>query len=57
MEQERIRKATTEAENKIKAVDATLREWEELLGIALRFATGCSAAYREAGEQARRVST
>jgi hypothetical protein len=54
-EQDRIMDETRRAEAKVKAVDATLAEWLDILGIAFRFATSCTTAYHEAPERARRV--
>jgi site-specific DNA recombinase len=52
-EQERLRHEIADVEERLRDVDATLAQWQEILGIALRFAENCSAAYRVASERTR----
>jgi hypothetical protein len=52
-EQERLRREIADVEERLRDVDATLAEWQEILGIALRFAENCDAAYRVANERTR----
>ena len=42
-------------ESGLAAVDAHLAEWEEVLSLAMRFATNCAHAYRRASEKTRRL--
>lgn len=52
-EQERLRREIADVEERLRGVDATLAEWQEILSIALRFAESCSAAYRVGTAQTR----
>ncbi|TMC48147.1 MAG: recombinase family protein [Chloroflexi bacterium] len=52
-EQDRLRRETADVEERLREVDATLAQWQEILGIALRFAESCGAAYRVAKERTR----
>jgi hypothetical protein len=39
----------------MSALDATLDEWQEVMDIALRFATTCARAYQRAGDRSRKL--
>jgi hypothetical protein len=52
-EQERLRREIGDVDERLRDVDATLAQWQEILGIALRFAENCGAAYRVANERTR----
>ena len=52
-EQDRLRREINDVEKRLRDVDATLTQWQEVLGIALRFAENCGAAYRVANERTR----
>lgn len=52
-EQERLRRQIGDVEARLRHVDATLAQWQEILGIALRFAENCGAAYHVANERTR----
>src|SRR5438132_12002143 len=52
-DQERLRREIGDVEERLRDVDATLAQWQEILGIALRFAENCAAAYRVANERTR----
>jgi hypothetical protein len=40
-------------EQRLRDVDATLAQWQEILDIAMRFAQSCGTAYRVANERTR----
>ena len=52
-EQDRLRRETADVEERLRGVDATLAQWQEILGIAMRFAENCGAAYGVAKERTR----
>jgi site-specific DNA recombinase len=54
-EQERIGREVHAVEERLTAVDAHLQEWQEVLGLAMRFATNCANAYAKASEATRRL--
>ena len=54
-EQERISRDAHEAEERLAGVEATLGEWQEVLSIALKFASNCAQAYRSANDRIRRL--
>ena len=54
-EQERITREVHDIEQRMAAVEATLAEWQEILAIALKFATNCARAYRSANERTRKL--
>ena len=54
-EQERISRDAREAEERLAGVEATLSEWQEVLGIALKVASNCAQAYRSANDRIRRL--
>ena len=54
-EQQRIAGEVCEVEERLKGVEATLAEWQEILAIALTFATNCSQAYRSASGRNRKL--
>jgi site-specific DNA recombinase len=54
-EQERITREVYDIEQCMAGVEATLTEWEEILGIALKFATNCARAYRSANDRTRKL--
>lgn len=53
-EQARIATDIRSAEERLAAVDAYLAEWQEILEIAMRFATNCAKAYARAAVPTRR---
>ena len=53
-EQARIGADIRAAEERLALTDAHLAEWQEILEIALRFATNCAKAYARASTQTRR---
>jgi hypothetical protein len=52
-EQNRLRREIADVESRLRDVDATLAQWQDILDIAGRFARSCSAAYRVANERTR----
>jgi hypothetical protein len=40
---------------RLAGVEATLSEWQEVLGIAVKFASNCAQAYRSANDRTRRL--
>jgi hypothetical protein len=52
-EQERLRREIAGVESRLRDVDATLAQWQEILDIAMRFAQSCGTAYRVANERSR----
>jgi hypothetical protein len=54
-EQARISRDAREAEDRLAGVEATLGEWQEVLTIALKFASNCAQAYRSANGRIRRL--
>ena len=53
-EQARIGADVRSAETRLAAVDAHLSEWQEILEIAMRFATNCGKSYARGNEKTRR---
>jgi uridine kinase len=43
-EQERLRREIADVESRLRDVDATLAQWQEILDIAMRFAQSCGTA-------------
>ena len=54
-EQARLRAEGADVEERLRSVDATLAQWQEVFDIALRFATTCATAYRTAPDPARKL--
>ena len=54
-EQQRLAKDIREIDERLKAVEATLAEWQEVLTIAFKFATNCGKAYRSANGRTRKL--
>ena len=54
-EQHRIAQDVREVEERLKGVEATLAEWQEVLAIAFKFATNCGRAYRSANARTRKL--
>jgi hypothetical protein len=54
-EQDRLRRERDNINERMRAVDATLAQWQEVFGTAVRFATMCGTAYRKAPEGARKL--
>jgi hypothetical protein len=54
VEQDRIGRDIRGVEGALAAVDASLEEWETVLGLALKFATSCATAYARGSERTRR---
>jgi hypothetical protein len=52
-EQGRQRHDIADVEGRLRDVDATLAQWQEILDIAMRFAQSCGTAYRVANERTR----
>src|ERR1700680_436862 len=52
-EQERISREARRLQERLASVDASLEEWQEVLGTAIRFASDCAAAYRRADDRIR----
>jgi site-specific DNA recombinase len=52
-EQERISREARRLQERLASVDASLEEWQEVLGMAIRFASDCAAAYRRADDRIR----
>jgi hypothetical protein len=52
-EQGRLRHEIADVEDRLRDVDATLAQWQEILDIAMRFAQSCGTAYRVANERTR----
>jgi len=53
VEQARIAADVCSAEEGLAAVDAHHAEWQEIFGIAMRFATNCAKAYTHASARCR----
>lgn len=43
-EQERLRRDAADVEERLRDVDATLAQWQDILGMAFRFSTVCANA-------------
>lgn len=54
-EQQRIVSDIREIEERLKNVEATLAEWQEVLAIAFKFASNCGQAYRSANSRTRKL--
>lgn len=54
-EQERIGTELRAIESRQAALEATLEDWQDVMGTALRFATTCARAYRRAGDRTRKL--
>jgi DNA invertase Pin-like site-specific DNA recombinase len=54
-EQERISAELRTIESRMSTLNATLDEWQEVMDIALRFATTCARAYQRAGDRSRKL--
>jgi hypothetical protein len=54
-EQERIGAELRTIESRMSTLNATLDEWQEVMDIALRFATTCALAYQRAGDRSRKL--
>ena len=54
-EQDRLRRERDDINERMRAVDATLAQWQEVFGTAVRFATMCGTAYRKAPDGARKL--
>ena len=54
-EQERINGECREAEHRLRASDATLAEWKEVLEQAIRLVTDCGMTYRRGKDRSRRM--
>ena len=53
-EQERIAGGMGTIDARLATLDASLEDWQELIGTALRFATNCARIYRRAGDSRRK---
>ena len=54
-EQARLRAEGSDVEERLRSVDATLAQWQEVFDIALRFAATCATACRMASDPARKL--
>lgn len=54
-EQQRIAGDIREVEERLKNVEATLAEWQEVVAIAFKFAANCGQAYRSANGRTRKL--
>ena len=52
-EQERINREARSLQERLASVDTSLAEWQEVLDIAIRFASDCAGAYRRADDRTR----
>lgn len=52
-EQERIGREARSFQDRLTSVGASLEEWQEVLGTAIRFASDCAGAYRRADDRIR----
>ena len=53
-EQERIAGGMGTIDARLATLDASLEDWQELIGTSLRFATNCGRTYRRADERKRK---
>ena len=54
-EQERIAGGMGTIDTRLATLDASLEDWQDLIGTALRFATNCARTYRRADDRTRKV--
>ena len=54
-EQERIGAELRTIESRQGVLDGSLDDWQEVMGLAVRFSTRCATAYRRAGDRTRRL--
>ncbi len=54
-EQDRIGREARRIEERLATVDASLEEWQEVLSVAIRFASDCGAAYARADDRTRHL--
>ena len=54
-EQDRIGAEQRTVESRQAVLDASLEDWQEVMGLALRFSTRCATAYRRGGDRTWRL--
>ena len=54
VEQEKIHREIRDVEERMAVLNAGLEKWKAIFGIAIRYATNCSDAYRKGNERTRR---